>query len=111
MPILIQSLRITPVSFPLHQPFITAAGKKTQTHNVQVTVQLSDGTQGIAEASSSIAMPNESQSTMERVLKELIPEIREKNIRDYRSLIQACWRQQPYHPTAVAALECALLDA
>ena len=107
----IQNIRVLPVSFPLHQPFITAAGKKTQTHNVQVVVQLSDGTQGLAEASSSLAMPNETQVNMERVLKELTPEIREKDIRDYRTLIQTCWRLQPYHPTAVAALECALLDA
>ena len=108
---LIQSIRMTPVSFRLHQPFITASGKKTTTHNVQVTVGLSDGTAGVGEASSSLAMPGESQKNMEEALKELVPEVREKDIQDYRSLIQTCWRLQPYHPTAVAALECALLDA
>ena len=110
MPI-IQTLRVTPVTYRLHQPFITAAGKKDQTYNVQVTIQLSDGTVGRGEASSSIAMPQESQNTMERVLKTLVHEVREKDIADYRPVIQACWRLQPYHPTAVAALECALLDA
>jgi len=110
MPI-IQTIRVTPVSFPLHQAFITAAGKKTRTHNVHVSIQLSDGTLGQAEASSSIAMPGESQPNMERSLKDLISEIRQKDIREYRALIQTCWRQQPYHPTAVAAMECAMLDA
>jgi L-alanine-DL-glutamate epimerase-like enolase superfamily enzyme len=110
MPI-IQSLRMTPVTFRLHQPFITAAGKKDRTQNLQVALQLSDGTVGRGEASTSIAMPQESQNTMERVIKTLIHEVREKDIGDYRAVIQACWRLQPYHPTAVSAVECALLDA
>jgi L-Ala-D/L-Glu epimerase len=107
----IQNIRITPVSFKLLQPFITAGGRKSQTHNVQVAVILSNGVQGLGEASSSIAMPGESQNHMLQALKELVPEVREKDIQDYRALIQTCWRKQPYHPTAVAALECALLDA
>ena len=107
----IENIRLTRVAIPLRQPFVTAAGKKTETHNIQVAVQLSDGTLGVAEASSSIAMPGETPAHMESALKQLAPEIREKDIRDYRSLIQDCWRLQPYHPTAVAALECALLDA
>jgi len=107
----IQFLRATPVTFHLREPFVTAAGRKTLTHNVQVTVGLSNGVLGRGEASSSIALPGESQNAMERVLKTLIPELREKDIADYRSLIQTCWRLHPYHPTAVAAMECALLDA
>src|SRR5688572_8406033 len=82
----IQSVRIIPVSFRLTNPFV-------------------------AEASSSIAMPGETQANMQHALKSLVPEVREKDIRDYRTLIQTCWRKQPYHPTAVAALESALLDA
>jgi L-alanine-DL-glutamate epimerase-like enolase superfamily enzyme len=107
----IQTIRVTPVSFPLHQPFVTAAGRKTQTRNVQVSLRLSNGIEGVAEGSSSLAMPSQSQENMERVLKALIHEIREKDIRDYRPLIQTCWRQQPFHPTAVAAMECAIIDA
>jgi L-alanine-DL-glutamate epimerase-like enolase superfamily enzyme len=107
----IQSIRVTPVSFKLREPFVTAAGRKSRTLNVQVAVLLSDGTKGVGEASSSIAMPGETQKNMERAMKELVPELREKDIRDYRALIHACWRLQPYHPTAVAALECAILDA
>lgn len=111
MPPTIRSVDIQAVSYKLIHPFITAAGQKSSTHNVQVTLTLADGRKGYGEASSSIAMPEESQQTMQRVLKELIPEIRGADIENYRDLIQACWRIQPYHPTAVAALECALLDA
>jgi L-alanine-DL-glutamate epimerase-like enolase superfamily enzyme len=107
----IQSVIIEPVSFRLIDAFITAGGKKTTTQNIQVAVTLSDGHRGYGEASSSIAMPEESQTTMQRVLKDLVPEIRGKEIDTYREVIQACWRLQPYHPTAVAALECAVIDA
>lgn len=108
---LIQTIQIHPVSFRLKSPFITAAGKKSLTPNVQVIVTLSDNTRGYGEASSSFAMPEESQPVMSRVIKELVPEVRGKDIEDYRAVIQACWRLQPYHPTAVSALESALLDA
>jgi L-Ala-D/L-Glu epimerase len=110
MPI-IQAIRVTPVEFPLLKPFVTAAGRKTRTHNVHVRVELSDGQFGVAEASSSIAMPSQSQANMQRVLKEIAPELRGRDIGEYRELVHCCWRSQPYFPTAVAALESAIIDA
>jgi L-alanine-DL-glutamate epimerase-like enolase superfamily enzyme len=107
----LQSIQVKPVSFRLIHPFITAAGRKTLTQNVQVHITLSDGTRGFGEASTSLAMPEESQQVMERVLQELLGELRGRRIEDYRSLIETCWQLQPYHPTAVASMECALLDA
>ena len=110
MPI-IQTIDIKPVSFKFKNPFVTAGGRKTETHNVQVTLTLSDGTRGLAEASSSIAMPNESQENMIRGLRSLIPELHGKPIENYRELVATAWRLQALHPTAAAAMECAVLDA
>lgn len=107
----IQTIKILPVSYKLLQPFVTAAGRKTETENVEVILSLSDGTQGLGEASSSIAMPTQSQDNMMRVLKELIPELRERSIGDFRDLIALVWRRCGLFPTAAAAMECALLDA
>jgi L-alanine-DL-glutamate epimerase-like enolase superfamily enzyme len=56
-------------------------------------------------------MPGESQANMARVLKEMAPELRGKNIEEYRALVALCWRLQAFHPTAAAGMECALLDA
>src|SRR5262245_20323298 len=42
----ILSLQTQPVTFKLKHPFITAAGQKTETHNVKVTLTLDDGTKG-----------------------------------------------------------------
>jgi L-alanine-DL-glutamate epimerase-like enolase superfamily enzyme len=110
-PPIIRGVDITPVSFKLKTPFVTAAGRKTRTDNVQITLRLSDGTRGLAEASSSLAMRTESQENMTRVLKEMVPELRGKPIDDYRALVALAWRLQPFHPTAAAAMECAILDA
>ncbi len=107
----IQSIEIKPVSFALKNPFVTAAGHKNRTDNVQIALRLSNGIVGRAEASSSIAMPGESSAAMQRVLQSLIPELRGRPIGEYRTLVDDCWRQQPYHPTATAAMECALIDA
>jgi L-alanine-DL-glutamate epimerase-like enolase superfamily enzyme len=108
---LIQAIELKPVSFKLKQPFVTAIGQKTQTNNVQITLVLSDGTRGLAEASSSIAMPSQSQENTVRALKHLIPELRGKPILEYRNLVAICWPIQTLHPTAAAAMECAILDA
>ena len=110
-PSLIKTIEIKPVSFKLKNPFITAAGKKNHTENVQITLHLSDGSRGVAEASSSIALPSESQRNMLQVLKEMVPELRGKSIDHYKELIELCWRLNRYHPTASAAMECAILDA
>jgi L-alanine-DL-glutamate epimerase-like enolase superfamily enzyme len=110
-PVTIQSVEVTPVTFKLRKPFVTAAGQKSHTHNVQIRITLSDGTIGLSEASSSIAMPKESQDAMSRVLREMIPELRRHLFDDIRSLSGLVWRLQPLHPTAAAAMECALIDA
>jgi L-alanine-DL-glutamate epimerase-like enolase superfamily enzyme len=107
----IQTIRINPVHFKLRRPFVTAAGRKTETDNVQVVVYLSDDTIGMGEASSSIAMPSQNKDSMIRVLKELIHEVRERQIDDFKSVLQSCWRRHPYYPTAISALENALIDA
>jgi L-alanine-DL-glutamate epimerase-like enolase superfamily enzyme len=108
---LIHSITLKPVSFPFKTAFVTAAGHKQQTDNVQITLQLSNGTQGKAEASSSIALASESQENMRRILAEMTPELRGKSIVDYKALIATIWRISRYHPTAAAAMECALMDA
>ena len=107
----IRTIDVKPVSFKLKRPFITAGGQKTETHNVQVSLTLDNAIKGVSEASSSIAMPNESQENMIKALKGLIPELCGKPIENYRELVATAWRLESLHPTAAAAMECAILDA
>jgi L-alanine-DL-glutamate epimerase-like enolase superfamily enzyme len=110
MPI-IRTIEVKPVSFKLKKPFVTAGGRKTETHNVQIILHLVDGTRGVSEASSSIAMPTESQENIVKAVNSMIPELRGKPIENYRELVATAWRLQTLHPTAAAAMECAILDA
>src|SRR6267142_2328898 len=110
MPV-IRSINVKPVTFKLKTPFVTAGGRKTETHNIQIIIHLEDGIRGVSEASSSIAMPNESQENMAKSLKSLIPELYGKPIENYRELVATAWRLLSLHPTAAAAMECAILDA
>ena len=107
----IQAVQLAAVSFPLKKPFVTAQGRKTETHNIQITVRLSDGTLGKAEASSSIAMASESQENLRHALQDMIPDLRGEPIADYKALSAHAWATAPLHPTAAAAMECALFDA
>src|SRR4029077_21291392 len=101
----IRSIDVKPVSFKLKRPFVTAGGEKSETHNVQITAHLEDGTRGISEASSSIAMPNDSQGNMAKALNSLIPELYGKPIENYRDLVATAWRVQGYHPAAASAMQ------
>src|SRR4051812_45300347 len=76
--LLIKSIHAQPISFRMQSPFITSQGKKVETHNMLVTIVLTDGTVGYGEGSSSIAMPQETADAMQRVIRELIPELRAK---------------------------------
>jgi L-alanine-DL-glutamate epimerase-like enolase superfamily enzyme len=108
---LIHSIETRRVSFRMLRPFVTAQGRKTQTDNLQITVNLSNRMRGLAEASSSIAMPNETPAAMESVINDLTVVLRGRKISDVRDMILECWNLKQFHPTAVAGLECALLDA
>jgi L-alanine-DL-glutamate epimerase-like enolase superfamily enzyme len=107
----IESVRVRPVSFRLRRPFITAAGRKSETHNVQVWLHLENGLRGFGEASSSLALAGESPVVLERALRRAAAALCGRDIRDYRALTRDSWRLEPGHPTAAAAVECALFDA
>lgn len=107
----IQTIALELVSFPFKTAFVTAAGHKQRTDNVQIALTLSNGTVGRAEASSSIALVSESQTNMRRILAAMIPELRGQSIDNYKTIVGMIWRISRFHPTAAAAMECALLDA
>ncbi len=95
----------------MRQPFVTALGQKKVTRNLLVVVRLSSGMTGYGEASASLAWPADSQSAMTRILQSVIPGLIGAPIRRYRRLIRGIWEKAGSHPTAAAALECALVDA
>lgn len=95
----------------MRQPFVTALGRKEITRNLLVAVRLSSGMTGYGEASASLAWPADTQAAMTRVLQEAVPQLIGAPIRAHRKLIGRTWQIAGSHPTAAAALECALVDA
>lgn len=107
----IAAVKLTPLNLPMRQPFVTALGKKRVSKNLLVTIQLASGIAGTGEASESLAWAEDSQAAMEKVLRRAGPSLIGKKISSYRRLIGQSWEIAGRHPTAAAALECALLDA
>ena len=98
----------------LRLPFVTALGQKSTSHNLSITVQLSDGSIGCGEASESLAMPSQTQASMAKALKRIHLNLIGKSVANLKQLKRLCrqaWELEPDFPTAVAALECALFDA
>lgn len=102
---------VLPVRWPLRRPFITALGQKTHTNNVLVRLPLSGGWAGMGEASSSLAMPEQTGPRMAAALRRLGRRFRGRDVRDIQHLVSEAWAAEGDWPTAVAAFESALWDA
>lgn len=102
---------MTPVRWPLRRPFVTALGQKTHTDNVLVRLVLSGGAEGWGEASSSLAMPDQTGPGLAAALRRLGARFRGRDVRDVASWVEDAWRAEPQWPTAVGAFESAAWDA
>lgn len=107
----ITGVALLPLTLPLRKPFVTAQGEKRVSRNLLVAVRLADGSTGYGEASASLAWPKETREAMTRALRPLIPRLIGSDIRSVRRLAARAWESAGRHPTAAAALECALFDA
>ena len=107
----ITAVELAPLDLPMRQPFVTALGDKRVSRNLLVRLRLDDGTVGIGEASASLAWPSETQAAMAAALRRLEGRLIGAPIRRFRRLSELAWEIAGAHPTAVGALECALMDA
>ncbi|MBI3615401.1 MAG: dipeptide epimerase [Candidatus Omnitrophica bacterium] len=107
----IAGLELAPLNLPMRRPFVTALGNKRISRNLLVRLRLEDGTVGIGEASASLAWPSETQAAMAAALRRLEGRLIGASILCFRRLAESAWEAAGEHPTAVGALECALMDA
>ena len=107
----ITGVGLIPLTLPLRRPFVTALGEKRESRNLLVAIRLSNGIVGYGEASASLAWAEETPSAMTKSLRKLTPTLMGAPIESYRRLIRQGWEIAGEHPTGMAALECALLDA
>lgn len=102
---------LLPLNLPMRQPFVTALGEKWESRNLLVAVRLSNGIVGFGEASASLAWPEETQGSMVKALRPLIPKLMGRSISSFQRWIAWIWEHPGGQPAAASALECALVDA
>lgn len=106
----IASIKAVPAAFALEKPFRTALGEKSVTRNVLVEVDVG-GVKGWGEASGSLAMPEATPERMIMALRGASEIAIGRPIRQWEKIARAIAKAFPKDPTAVSALQCALLDA
>src|SRR3989344_3075595 len=105
----IESIQVIPVDFPLQNTFRTALGQKDLTRNLIVVAE-SEGLRGYGEASSSLAMPEASQDNMFRLLHMMSQAVIGRPLSRWEETARGLYPKFGASPTALSALECALLD-
>ncbi len=106
----IKSIQVRPIDLPLKETFRTALGEKSVTRNVLVILEWSKGFKSYGEASSSLAMPEATQASMRTVLMRASQEVLGHPVSQWEELCLSLAKKFPGQPTAISALECALLD-
>lgn len=107
----IAKIELVPLNLKMRCPFVTSLGRKDITRNLLIIVKLDNGITGLGEASASLAWPEDNQKRMAAALRKIIPRLIGSEIKPYQKLIKNIWAVMGKHPTAAAALECAILDA
>jgi L-alanine-DL-glutamate epimerase-like enolase superfamily enzyme len=100
-----------PLSIELSEPFGIASGVQQRADNVLVRVQLSDGSEGLGEAAPFPAVNGETQSLALAALRREAPAFVGRNGKSWRRLCQRARESLSDSPSALCALEVAMLDA
>lgn len=96
---------------PLKRPFVTAAGRKTVSVNVGLTLTLRSGARGYGEASTSLANPHHRPDAILAAVKKLAAAARGRDAAETLPLAEDAARAFPDCFPAVAAFEAAVLEA
>ncbi len=107
----IESISLSPLTVPLTEPFGIATGAHHAAENVMVRVKLEDGMEGLGEAA---PVPHISGERREQVLQtegDLAELLRGQDVRKYRRLSAMVREPLAPVPSALAAVEMAILDA
>jgi L-alanine-DL-glutamate epimerase-like enolase superfamily enzyme len=107
----IVDVRFFSLDVPLTEPFGIAGGAQEVARNVLVEVELADGTVGLGEAAPFPAVNGETQDQVLAALPGAADLLRGLDARRYRPACDAARDVLAPTPSALAAVETALLDA
>ncbi len=107
----LRSLSYSPLDVPLREPFGIATGAQTVAANVLVQVELEDGTVGLGEAAPFPAVSGETQAAVLAALPSAERALQGHDAARYRPACAAVREALSHLPSALCAVEMALLDA
>lgn len=107
----IESISLSPLTVPLTEPFGIATGAHHAAENVLVRVRLTDGTEGLGEAAPVPHISGESRQQVLQTEGDLAELLCGEDVRRYRRLSAMVREPLGHVPSALAAVEMAILDA
>jgi L-alanine-DL-glutamate epimerase-like enolase superfamily enzyme len=107
----IAELWCEPLDLELTEPFGIASGAQQHANNVLVRLRLDDGTVGLGEAAPFPAVSGETQSAALEALARVAAELAGAEAGDWRGVANELRASLAAVPSALCAVECALLDA
>ncbi|MDQ2645580.1 MAG: dipeptide epimerase [Myxococcota bacterium] len=107
----ISEVGFRPFDVPLDEPFGIAGGTQHVARNVLVEVRLADGTRGLGEAAPFPAVNGETQDDALSALSGVRELLAGRDLRRLRPLAALCREALSETPSALCAVETALLDA
>jgi len=107
----IRSVKIEPWDVELLEPFGIATGAQLVANNVLCEVELDSGTRGLGEAAPFPAVNGETQADALAALQAVAPQLVGYEASDAGALPATSRQRLEQAPSALAALEMALLDA
>ncbi|MEM8530826.1 MAG: dipeptide epimerase [Chloroflexota bacterium] len=111
MPTVIRSLSVEPLNIPLNSSFGIAGGMQEMAHNLLITIELGDGTQGFGEAAPFAAFNGETQEMAHVAVETARSTIEGADVREWRRLAGVLHQRIGPVGSAQCAIETAMLDA
>jgi L-alanine-DL-glutamate epimerase-like enolase superfamily enzyme len=107
----IAELSFEPLDLELHEPFGIALGAQERVANVLVRLELDDGTIGLGEAAPFPAVSGETQRMALDAVERVRPSLVGRSAQPWRELAAELAAELGDVPSALCAIECALIDA
>jgi L-alanine-DL-glutamate epimerase-like enolase superfamily enzyme len=104
-------VKIKPVDIEREETLSFALGEISVSENVFVKIKTEKGVSGVGEAAPFLPGTGENQDSVVAVLNEVRNLVEGEDIENYRELIQDLRSRAPGNPTALMAIESALLDS
>ncbi len=108
---IIKSVRFEKIVRPLRTTFSTSLGRKDVIKSIILDIRLNDGSRGFGECPTSFVLRNESIETIEKIIHEVAPRLKNRPIEMYETMLDEYRKYYPRNPMTISGIEVALFRA